>query len=231
MEQLYLCIISELWWVTSDRNISFKFCAGINNFIQKDYLGELGSALKPSDLSASAFIESLADIKSKLKARFPNSKIAFATIPPVHFGHLQESRLKSGLLKEARFSAEELAVFQDQTNAKLALVNVDIVELNKLERVWTLELAEVIVKHHIKSCGRSNSKRRKVVSYHFDRLYDGLHAKSEIKQKWFDLIIKACVRETQLAVPKLPTATPPYKRPTECEPESEEVYWKRLKKQ
>ena len=140
----------------------------------------------------------MADIKSKLKARYPNSRVAFGTIPPVHFGDLQKSRLKSGLLKRAKYNSEELENFQDRVNAKLTLVNAEIVELNKLERIWTLELSEVIVKLHKKSCGRLNAKPKEVTSQYFQRMYDGLHVKSHIKQKWFSLIIKACKREKEL---------------------------------
>ena len=82
-------------------------------------------------------------------------------MPPVHFGHLQESRLELGLLQEAKYTADELAIFNDQVSAKLTLVNSEIVELNKLEQVWTLELAEVIVKQHTKSTGRSKLKKAK----------------------------------------------------------------------
>ena len=230
VEELYSDVVSTLRTVPSDRIISFKFCAGINNFLQKAYLGAKGSVFRPSNLSAEAFIESLANIKSKLKARFPNSKVAFGTIPPVHFGHLQESRLKSGLLKEVHFTADEIALFQDQTNAKLALVNCDIIELNKVERVWTLGLSEIIVKCHTKSSGRSNSKAKKVTSYHFERLYDGLHARSDIKQKWFNLIIKACVREKELSVKKPHTPKLSCKRDGASVCEKEEVCWKRAKR-
>lgn len=197
VEQLYDQTVTELWWVPSDKKLSFKICAGINNFIEKEYLGAQGTEFRPSQTTPEFFIESLANIKSKLKARFPNSRVAFGTIPPVHFGELQQSRLRSGLLKTAKYSAAELSEFQDRVSAKLTLVNSEIIELNKLERVWTLGLAEIIVKHHKKSCGRSNVKSKKVTSQHFQRMYDGLHAKSHIKQKWFNLIIKACQRESE----------------------------------
>ena len=200
VEQLYEQTLTELWWVPSDRHISFKICAGINNFIEKEYLGSLGSEFRPSRITVESFIETLADIKSKLKARFPNSRVAFGTIPPVSFSDLQKSRLKSGLLKSAKYSEEELNEFQDCVSAKLSLVNSEIVEFNKLERVWTLELAEVIVKTHKKTKGRSNKKSSVVTNVYSQRMYDGLHAKSHIKQKWFNLIIKACTRENELTL-------------------------------
>ena len=131
--------VTQLSWVSSERVVSFMFCAGINNFIEKEYLGHQGSVFKPSCLSAFVFIESLADIKSKLKARFPNSKVAFGKITPVYFGHLQEFRLELGLLQEPKYTADELAIFNDQVSAKLTLVNSEIVVLNKLERVWSLK--------------------------------------------------------------------------------------------
>ena len=82
-------------------------------------------------------------------------------------------------------------------NAKLTLVNAKIVEFNKLERVWALGLSEVIVKSHKKSCGRLNAKSKEVTNQYFQRMYDVLHAKSYIKQKWFNLIIKAYKREKE----------------------------------
>lgn len=125
----------------------------------------------------------MTDIKSKLKAGYPNSRVAFGTIPPVHFGELQKCQVNSGLLKSVKYSEEELSDFSDRVNAKLTLVNTEIIEINKLERVWTLGLAEIIVKTHRKSCGRLNANSKEVKSQHFQRLYDGLHAKSHIKQK------------------------------------------------
>lgn len=200
VEKLYEQTITELWWVPSDRHVSFKICAGINNFLEKEFLGEQGTEFKPSSTTAESFIETLTDIKSKLKARYPNSRVAFGTIPPVHFGELQKSRLQSGLLKSVKYSEGELSDFSDRVNAKLSLVNTEIIEINKLERVWTLGLAEIIVKTHRKSCGRCNAKSKQVTSQHFQRLYDGLHAKSHIKQKWFNLIIKACKRESEIVL-------------------------------
>ena len=132
--------------------------------MRKNFLGEQGTEFKPSSTTAESFIETLTDIKSKLKARYPNSRVAFGTIPHVHFGELQNYRLQSGLLKSVKYSEAELSDFSDRVNAKLTLVNTEIIEINKLERVWTLGLAEIIVKTHRKSCGRCNAKSKQVTS-------------------------------------------------------------------
>ena len=160
--QLYDQTIAELWWVHSDRHVSFKFCAGINNFLQKENLRKQGSEFSTSSVTAGTFVETLADIKSKLKPRYPNSRVAFGTIPLVHFGDLQKSRLKSGLLKRAKYNSEGLVGLQDRVNAKLTLINAKIVESNNLKGFFrTLGLSEVIVKCHKKSCGRLNTKSKK----------------------------------------------------------------------
>ena len=85
----------------------------LNNFIQEEYTDGQGFVSQLSDLSASAFIESSANINSKLKARIPNSRVAFGTISSVHFEQLQKSRLKSKLLKVVRYPKGALAIFQD----------------------------------------------------------------------------------------------------------------------
>ena len=73
-------------------------------------------------------------------------------------------------------------------------------------------------------------------SYHFDRLYHGgLHAKSEIKNKWFNMVVKACHREKLLAIEK-PRIPQNQLIPSEGAPDSESVSdgeedrcWKRKK--
>ena len=89
-------------------------------------------------------------------------------------------------------------MFENSVTTSLDLVNSEVVEINKLECVWTIEWAGVIRKRHKKSCGRKNKNAKVPDSFNFDRLYDGLHAKSHIKNKWFQFLMKACTCENQL---------------------------------
>lgn len=206
IEELTDLAFEKLKDYSSTQHFSFKFCAGINNFLSKEYFNDGSVAIRPSRLSPDRFIETLADIKSRVKCRFPNATVAFATIPSVSFEHIQSYRLDSGLLRSIKYSPHEIAEFQTVITQTLNRVNSEITEINKLERRWTIQWAEVIKKHHKKKCGRGNKNSTLTDSYHFDRLYDGLHAKSEIKNKWFLLVVKACRRETVLArASKTPT--------------------------
>ena len=63
------------------------------------------------------------------------------------------SKQLSCLFKSVKYSKEVLDDFQDCVTAKLTLVNSEIIVLNKLERVWTLESTEVIVNNHKKTHG------------------------------------------------------------------------------
>ena len=237
IEQLAQLAFEKLKHCPSTQHFSFKFCAGINNFLLKEYFNDGSVAVRPSGLSPESFIESLTEIKSSVKCRFPNATVAFATIPSVSFEHIQNSRVDSGLVKARKYSSQELNGFQTAITQTLDQVNLDIKEINKLERRWTIEWAEVIKKRHRKSCGRNNKNSTLTDSYHFDRLYDGLHAKSEIKNKWFNLVVKACHRE-KLLVTAIEKPRNPQNQliPSEGAPDSDSVSdgeedrcWKRKK--
>ena len=60
----------------SSKHLSFKFCAGINNYLKKEYFENGGGGIRPSHVDMGKFVETLTDIKSSLKSHYPNAKVA-----------------------------------------------------------------------------------------------------------------------------------------------------------
>lgn len=155
VDELTQLAFEKLKYYPPTQHFSFKFCAGINNFLSKDYFSDFSVWARTSGLSPGGFIENLTEIKSSVKWRFPNASVAFATIPSVSFDHIQNLCVHSRLQRNKKIFIKELVEFLTAITQALDQVNLKIKEINKLERRWAIELAEVIKKHHKKSCGRN----------------------------------------------------------------------------
>ena len=138
MAELLQLLFDKIKGTLYSKHQSLKFCAGMKHFREKKiYFDDASVGIRPANLDSAAFIESL--VKSAIKCRLSNSKIAFATILLVNFENIPHSCIASGLVKKRKYSAEDLAVFQNSITARLDLFNSEVVEINKLERVWTIE--------------------------------------------------------------------------------------------
>ena len=70
------CIAKKFKGTPSSKHLSLKFCAGINNYLKKEYFKDGGVGIRPSHVDMGKFVETLTDIKSSLKNHYPNAKVA-----------------------------------------------------------------------------------------------------------------------------------------------------------
>lgn len=173
--------------VSADGRIEIKLCAGINEFLCRER-HDGGSETKLSDVSVHEVVNKFFAFTSGIKCVYVNAEISFATIPHMSFEKYQQHCLTNKSLSKPKYSKEQVQEFQNNLNRKVNELNRLLITENTKNSVKTVFLHSDISKSHTKRKGR-NKRKVTQVSYHFSRLYDGLHACSEIKRKWFEKLI------------------------------------------
>lgn len=173
---------------TSDLVI-VRLAAGINDLTTFIRNSSGGSVLKPSDHTSDTLLSELRQFKEAILSFRPeHTLVTFTTIPPASFSKFQASRK----LDAPIISEENLVIYQQQLDTKLDIINERIIDLNSQPqcgiKLRTLSWHNTIRK----ACNRKRgdtivSTRRN----HFVHLYDGLHATSKLKQRWFKQVYEA----------------------------------------
>lgn len=166
-----------------------RLAAGINDlttFIRN----ESGKAvLKPSSHTPDTLLFELRRFREAVLSFRPrNTLVTFTTIPPASFKKFQASRnLDTPIIDE-----ENLVVYQNELDRKLDTINEQIIGLNSQPqrgiKLRTLSWHNTIRKSAKRKRGDTtvNVKRN-----HFVHLYDGLHATSKLKKRWYRQVYQA----------------------------------------
>lgn len=173
--------------IGKDCQVEIKLCAGINEFLSREH-HEGGIETKLSDINVHDIVHKFISFKTDVKSIYLNAQVSFATVPHMSFEKYRMHCIKNKTLSKPKYSTEENQAFQKSLNTKVNEVNKLLIAENTKNSAKTVFLHSDICKSHTKRKGR-NKRKVSQLSYHFGRLYDGLHACSETKRKWFEKII------------------------------------------
>lgn len=175
-----------------------KVAAGINNltFIDSHKSGREISRSSTTDL---ALFNKIKDFKQKIKEVCPNALVGFATIPTLSFKKNIEYRIRKGNLVKSKHTKHEIDHIQNELDETVGKVNTRIKLENSNRQVGhrkgclTVSLHRDVAKQTKR---RNRSGRLRVIEKNsFKQLYDGLHAESSLKHKWFDKLCQAVKTE------------------------------------
>ncbi len=150
--------------------------------------------MQRSDISLDDLFAKFNRFKRQVLASRPTTAISIVTIPPVSFARFQATKhLSSPILTESelKHNQRQLDLLLDQANARIRSVNT---ELQFGFSTRTLSWHTSV---------RKPSKRKNRSSYYtslrndFSQLYDGLHAKSTLKRKWYNELLKCFEIDTR----------------------------------
>ena len=187
----------------SDLPIFVKIACGINN-LTKFKVHDGGKELKPSECPSSELIGKLASFKKKIKEIRPDSLVGFVTIPTLSIEKYNTHLRNRGLLWDPELSKSGLEAAQKTVDSALDDVNAWIKREN-CEKQANHNRGCRTVSWHNTITKRSKVKRKSgqykiVFKKDYKLLYDGLHAVSYVKQKWFREVIKAVKCEVEFTL-------------------------------
>ena len=168
-----------------------KVAAGINNLTKFAYdSSRRNRVLTVNPLSADDLVNILEDFKAQILAARPRTLVSFCTIPTASLKKFQTiKKLATPILSEPDLTTAQ--VYLDQV---LDEVNSRIVALNR--STYTVSLHTYIRRSSIrKSLTSSGSHKRKTIRSNFSHLYDGLHATSYLKKRWYTAILSSFERD------------------------------------
>ena len=163
-----------------------RLAAGINDLttFTRDETRRF-KVLKPSAHTVETFMKELIHFKQVILNHRPqNTIVSFVTIPTASFQKFQASRK----VPKPVISDTDLEQYQQDFDSKLDTINNQIITLNSDCNVRTLSWHNSVRK----SAKRKHSTGvRSVKRNHFAHLYDGLHATSKLKRRWYSEAYKA----------------------------------------
>ena len=163
------------------KTVCIKTAAGINNLTKFTTIN--GQRILSCSLeSADQVFQELKDLRKHILNFIPSALISFVTVPSVDLLTFNEHHCKEFLVKE-----------QISLETKVDQLNTLIKAFNCRATAQTVSFHNSVQKRSIKKDKRG--RRRIKFSYVYKVLYDGLHASSEIKHKWFEEIIKPFRKE------------------------------------
>ena len=184
------------------QHVLVKIAAGINDILNK-HQDHTGVHIKLSSYTAENIIDKLLTFRSVVKTLIPTALVGFVTIPTAHLPSIQQHNLqaKKTELSSAQ-SPDSLEKQQSSLNLLINDINARIRILNSSKQTgcvrgcWTVSWHTFIAKQHIKRSGKGRTPK-KHTRYMYDKLYNGLHAKSDVKKIWFELLVKAFAAEIE----------------------------------
>lgn len=225
---------------TVEERLSVKVCVGINDLLRK-IQHDNGRELTIENVSVDVICARLKQFKTSIKEKRPNTLFGFITIPHFSFERYIDFSISQRKLHHSKFSDAEVSNLQETINSSVNAINNFIIsenvsDISELGRPLTVQWHKEILHRHSQRTGR-NKTRRIVDSYHFGRLYDGLHAKSHIKRKWFRslcLVFERELKQSQILDCHLSSSASNYSDTvsiSDSESDSEPLYscWKRQK--
>jgi len=175
-----------------------KLVAGINNFTSIISHSE-GKELTLSHTSELGVFQKIVAFKERVKKVCPQALVGFATIPTLSFQKNIQHRIEVGKLRKSKYSSGEILRFQQELDEKLVQINARIKFDNSRKQTGHSKGCLTVSLHRdiTRESKRRNrgGKLRVVTRNTFNQLYDGLHAKSELKLKWFERLCKALKSE------------------------------------
>ncbi|MES9880272.1 MAG: hypothetical protein ABW185_05255 [Sedimenticola sp.] len=187
-----------------EEKLNIKVCVGINDLLRK-----VNGVTTVSDIGVESLFHKLKQFKSVVQSERPNALFGFVTIPHCSLADYGEfcaqKKNKTKSNPPANVSQNDLVATQSVLNQKVNDINRMLITENfsatKIGiRPLTVQFHKEILHLHTKRAGKKK-KNKTVHSYHFSRLYDGLHAKSHIKRKWFRSLVQIFKRESNALLP------------------------------
>ena len=178
-----------------------KIALGINHFTEFVRHGQ-GVELKYSGATGCQVFNELRSFKQRIKSVRPDALVGFVTVPTISFVANKNYRLEAGKLKSSIYSDEQLQCFQITLDQEITLLNFKLKEENSFKQdghnrgCMTVSWHKYVTRSSKRKRNKQSTKSQTVVRNNFSGLYDGIHAISTLKQKWFyDLC--ACIRKEQ----------------------------------
>lgn len=201
---LILPTLAKLRTYSKSEFVIIKLAAGINDLtVFTDSPHSRAKVLQKNDLCLDGLFAKFNHFKQQVLGCRATVIVSFVTIPPASFAKFQASKsLPAPILSEAelKFNQQQLDALLDQANTRIRMLNSEL-QLSVCSRTlsWHTSI-------------RKPSKRRNRAGHYttlrndFSQLYDGLHAKSELKRKWFNELLRSFELDTfslqqQLIVP------------------------------
>ena len=176
--------------------ILLKLAAGINDFTTFTRRNSEGKrTLTCSTTTANELITQFWDFKRAILACHPKSVVSFVTIPPASFSKFQFSRQLSTPI----FSTAELLELQNKLDQQIDIVNAALINENKTPQFGILPRTlswHTSVRKPAKRRNRAG-RLKKSTRNNFSKLYDGLHACSDLKHHWFTELCRSFNIEEQ----------------------------------
>ena len=195
IEDLIIPTLAKLRGYSTSDFVIIKLAAGINDltkFVRQSHGSN--KVLRKSDISLEGLFAKFIRFKQQVLACRPTTVISVVTIPSVSFARFQASKhLPSPILSE-----EDLKYNQKQIDSLLDLANARIRSLNA-----ELQLGITTRTLSWHNSIRKPSKRRIRTGHYttlrndFSQLYDGLHAKSTLKRRWYKELLKSFEIDSQ----------------------------------
>ena len=183
-----------------DRPVIVKIACGINEytkFVKRDSVRELRYK---SGVSNSNIINKLNLLKQEIKAIRPATVVGFITVPTLSFQKYRDTK-KDDKKKTTLKSDSDLEKDQSRLDNKLSLLNASIKFENSRKQSGVCKGCYTVSWHNT-IAKRTTRKRRSgsriLIKNNFDSLYDGLHAKRSLKQKWHEQLLKCVNAEVKL---------------------------------
>ena len=143
------------------------------------------SSVQPVDL-----IETFKTFEETIRERHPTLILSITTIPPASFAAFQACReLHTPILSQERLSTD-----QQDLNNTVDAVNAFITNHSKqfqqgvIPRTlcWHRDVRKATKRRH-----KNGKIAKTILRNNFTHLYDGLHAKTYLKQRWFKELLRA----------------------------------------
>ena len=174
--------------------IIVKIAVGINNFTKFTVNTNSERELTYSGATASEVFSLLLDFKSAVKSEIPTALVGLVTVPPVSLKKYHEYCIGNKSIRNPVLSDAELTDCQQKLNDEINSLNDKISYENCEKQEGHLKGCRTVSWHRsIYKLGKikRGKKYQKIYKNDFRGLYDGLHAKSDLKQKWFKQLLIA----------------------------------------
>ncbi|KAJ8048288.1 hypothetical protein HOLleu_00541 [Holothuria leucospilota] len=197
--------LSKLRQWREDDFIVTRVAAGINDLTELFSLPtHTKRVLRRSAVTSSDLVREFSQFKSACLRLRPKCIVIFTTIPPASFSKFQLSKC----LPQPILTAEQLQRNQADLDSTLDSVNSSIKDLNQEAQhgiVFQTLSWHTTVRKPTKRKSRSGNYTR-TIRNDFSPLYDGLHAKSTTKNRWFTLLHKLFAKDLQQLTSFRPTS-------------------------
>ena len=192
--------LDKIKQIRSDIPLIVKIACGINNLTHFVYHSG-GKELTESACTTIEVIGQFQELKRKIKQLRPDSLVGFITIPGVSLEKCNKHLSNRGLLSQPRNKGQILDSTQRSINEKLDEVNKWIKATNSCQQEGHNRGCRTVSWHNSilkrSKVKRQNNNYKIVYRRNYKQLYDGLHAVSDLKKKWFWEVTKAAIKESK----------------------------------